>query len=404
MTPRKRCGSVEMAATGGLASSAIMPEYEGMKGYPGLRLMKRLTMVGWLVLVLMVVGAGAVGAQDAAPALPTSYQMTGFQHIPQKWNNCGPATLTMGLTYFGFAADQDPAAKWLKPTSEDGNVSPWQMVEYVNTQTAGTTRALTRVGGDMLMLKTLLANNFPVIIEAGYDPEPDRLGWMGHYLLLTGYDDGAQQFNTHDSYLGPNRRYSYDHIDRFWSHFNNIYIVLYKYEREQELLSLLGTHADPVSNTLAALELNRQRALNDPQNAFAWFNMGSSYVALAQLDAAAYNPLAYEYAAVAFDKAREIGLPWRMLWYQFGPYEAYNAVGRYQDVIELARIQLNEPGTSQYIEETYYYAGVAREGLQDYQRALSNYDMALQLDRNFTPAREARERLMASGLVASSGG
>jgi tetratricopeptide (TPR) repeat protein len=360
--------------------------------------------IGWLVLVVLMVSATAAGAQETAAALPASYQMSGFQHIPQHWNNCGPATLTMGLTYFGFAADQDPAANWLKPTSEDGNVSPWQMVEYVNTQTAGTTRALMRVGGDLLMLKALLANNFPVIIEAGYDPEPERLGWMGHYLLLTGYDDGAQQVNTHDSYLGPNRQYSYAHIDRFWGHFNNIYIVLYKYEREGELLRLLGTHADPISNALAALELNRQRALSDPQNAFAWFNMGSSYVALAQFDAAAYDPQAYQYAAVAFDKAREIGLPWRMLWYQFGPYEAYNAVGRYQDVLDLAHIQLKEPGTSQFIEETYYYAGIAREGLQDYGRALSNYDMALQLDRNFTPAREARERLIASGLVVNSGG
>lgn len=353
---------------------------------------KQLTLrqLAWLLLLLLIPGMGAM-AQEATPAVstvPTSYQMTGMQHIPQNWNNCGPATLTMGLTYFGVAADQNPAASWLKPTSEDGNVSPWQMVEYVNTQLPGTIRALTRAGGDLALLKTLIANEFPVIIEAGYDPEPERLGWMGHYLLVTGFDDTNQIFNTHDSYKGPNTAYSYQHVDEFWKHFNNTYIVLYKFEREQEVMTLLGTNADVTQNALNALEINRQRALANANDPYAWFNMGSSYVLLAD-----YDPQAYEYAATAFDQARKLQLPWRMLWYQFGPYIAYNAVGRYQDVLDLAKVQLDEPGTSQYIEETYYYAGVAREGLGDTERALVNYNTALEIDKNFTPAQVARDRL-----------
>ncbi|MBZ0290542.1 MAG: C39 family peptidase [Anaerolineae bacterium] len=345
------------------------------------------------LLILVLIPSMGVLAQDSAPtaqtpALPTSYQMSGFIHIPQHWNNSGPATLTMGLTYFGITADQDPAANWLKPTSEDGNVSPWQMVAYVNEQLGMNIRALTRVGGDMTLLKTLLSNDFPVIIEAGYDPEPERLGWMGHYLLTMGYDDGTQTVKTHDSYLGPNTTYSYGHVEEFWEHFNNAYIVLYKPEREQELMTLLGTNGDATQNALNTLELNRQRALANANDAFAWFNMGSSYVLLGD-----YDPNAYQYAATAYDQARKIGLPWRMLWYQFGPYIAYNAVGRYQDVIDLAKIQLDEPGTSQYIEETYYYAGMAREGLGETERALVNYNTALEIDKNFTPAQEARDRL-----------
>ncbi len=347
-----------------------------------------LCLLGF-VLLLPVTGALA----QTAP--PPAHEITGFTHIAQHWNNCGPATLTMGLTYFGVAANQTPAANWLKPNTEDGNVSPWQMVEYVNTQLPGTTRALMRVGGDLTMLKTLIANDFPVIIEAGYDPEPQRLGWMGHYLLVVGYDDSKQQFNSQDSYLGPNTRYTYDHIEEFWKHFNNTYIVLYDFNREQDVMALLGANADVTQNYLNALEKNRQAALQNASDAFVWFNMGTNYVALAGVDAKAY-----EYAAAAYDQARNIGLPWRMLWYQFGPYEAYNAVGRYQDVINLARILLDEPGTSQHIEETYYYAGVAREGLGERDRALNNYIEALYQNPNFTPAKEARDRLQG----AASGG
>lgn len=344
-----------------------------------------------LVLVLALVPAALTNAQDEA-ALPATYQMTGFQHIPQHWNNCGPATLTMALTYFGFEADQDPAATWLKPTSEDGNVSPWQMVNYVNQQVGGNMRAINRVGGDRTLLKTLLSNNFPVIIEAGYDPEPDRLGWMGHYLLMTGYDDTTTQFNSHDSYLGANHHYTYDHIDEFWEHFNNTYIVLYKTDREEELMTLLGTNADAMQNALNALQINQDRALKDPTDKFAWFNLGSNYVALASQD-----PKGYAYAASSFDEARKYNLPWRMLWYQFGPYEAYNHVGRYQDVLDLAKIQLAEPGTSQFIEETFYYAGIAREGLGEIDRAKNNYAQAVFINPNFTPAVEAQEKLATGG-------
>ncbi len=354
-------------------------------------------MFRMIIALLLLIPTALVAAQDATP-IPPSYQHTGLSQIPKHWNNCGPATLTMGLTYFGFAADQDPAATWLKPTSEDGNVSPWQMVDYVNTQLAGTTRALNRVGGDLALLKTLISNNFPVIIEAGYDPEPDRLGWMGHYLLVTGYDDSTQNIMTHDSYLGPNKAYTYEHVEKFWSHFNNTYIVLYKFEREEELLTLLGTNADITQNALNALEINRQRALADPENPFAWFNLGSNYVLLKDYDAKAF-----EYAAAAYDQSRKLKLPWRMPWYQFGMYEAYNAVGRYEDVVEIARTQLNESGTSQFIEETYYYAGIAREGLGEVDRALSNYAEALNINSNFTPAQEARDRLMAAASGTSSG-
>ncbi|MBK8024844.1 MAG: C39 family peptidase [Chloroflexi bacterium] len=129
---------------------------------------------------------------------------------------------------------------WLKPNSEDKNVSPWQMVEYVNQHTAGDVRALLRYGGTLDRLKTLVANNFPVLIESGYDPVSANQGWMGHYLLVTGYDDGRSHFITQDSYDGPDLAYSYEHIREYWKHFNYLYIALSEPAREAELMSLLG--------------------------------------------------------------------------------------------------------------------------------------------------------------------
>jgi hypothetical protein len=344
---------------------------------------KRAFMAALLLLITMGIWAQDVTPEATAEPLPTYYQLQNVRWEAQWWNNCGPATLTSALTYFGYSDDQGRAAEWLKPNREDKNVSPWQMVEFVNNEIPELpVFALKRYGGDLTLLKTLIANNFPVIIEAGYDPEPDRLGWMGHYLFAKGYDDSVNVIITNDSYLGENQNYSYEHILTFWQHFNYAYIVLYESGREPELLQLLDTDADERQNYINALELAREEAVADPTDAFAWFNMGTNFVGLGM----------YAEAATAYDQARNLGLPWRMLWYQFGPLEAYNAVERYSDVIALAQQNLNDGG-GHYVEETFYYAGVAREGLGEIDRAIDNYRGAIAFNPNFTPAQEALDRL-----------
>jgi tetratricopeptide (TPR) repeat protein len=327
-------------------------------------------------------GSTLVSPMDLAPA---SASMDGFRYEAQGWNNCGPATLTMGLTYFGYQPDQNTAAAWLKPNVEDKNVSPWQMAEFVNQHAPGTTRAIVRYGGELDLLKQLVANEFPVIIEAGYDPPPGDLGWMGHYLLIKGYDDSISTFITHDSYDGADYPYSYAHIEEFWWHFGNLYIVLYDIDREAELMDLLGTDADPQMNLQNTLTEVQTRLAQNPEDGHGYFNLGTMYTELGN----------YEYAVAAYDQARSIGLPWRMLWYQFGPFEAYLNMSRNGDVIQLAQANLNDGG-GQYVEETFYYAALARENLGEIDRALQNLNTAIQFNPNFTPAIEARDRLLNS--------
>lgn len=369
-----------------------------------------------LLLVMILVPAAAALAQDSTPEpaaapnsaraerLPPAYQLAGFTYHAQMWNNCGPATLTMALSYYGYTDDQVRAANWLKPNSEDKNVSPWQMAFFVNNQVPELpVYALVRYGGTLELLKRLIANDFPVIIEEGYDPPRAAQGWMGHYLLIIGYDDTAQQFMTHDSYDGANHPYSYEHIAEFWQHFNYTYLVVYESGREPELLELLGSDADPAQNVINALGIAQAEATANSADPFAWHNLGSNYTMLATYfpaDAQTY----YEYAALSFDEATRAGdgLPWRMLWYQFYMYEAYFAVGRYDDMITLAQAKLNDGG-GQYVEETFYYGGLAREGKGEYERALNNYNEALRFNPNFTPAIERRDALQIR-LSGSSGG
>lgn len=315
--------------------------------------------------------------------LPSSWRLNNVRYEAQGWNNCGPATLTNALSYFGYTNDQKRAANWLKPNYEDKNVSPWQMEQFVNTQVPElNVYALVRYGGTLELLKRLLANNFPVIIEKGYDPEPDRLGWMGHYLLLVGYDDARQVFITHDSYIGENTPYTYAYMQEYWQHFNYLYMVMYPQSRLADLQAILGDNYDSRTNALNALQIARSEASANVTDSFAWFNMGTNFVALGM----------YNEASVAYDEARKHGLPYRMLWYQFGIFEAYYQAGRYDDMIALAQANLNDGG-GQYVEETYYYGGLARLGKGEKDRARSNFDAAIQFNPNFTPAQEAKTQL-----------
>ena len=337
-----------------------------------------------LLLIVCAAGSGALAqTNEGHGSLPEIFRMQNLGREYQGWNNCGPATLTNALVHFGYTDDQYRAANWLKPNYEDKNVSAWQMAEFVNTQIPELpVYALVRDGGTLELLQSLMVNGFPVVIEKGY--EPPGYTWMGHYLLLAGYDDALSEFDAMDSFKGPNTRYSFDEIQEYWQHFNYKYIVLYTVNREAELMALLGDDADEWQNQINALELARAEAIADQEDAHAWFNMGSSFVELGMHDA----------AAQAYDKAISLGLPWRMFWYQFGAWEAYYHTERYDDMIRIARQNQNDGG-GQYVEETYYYLGMAREGRGEVSKALQNYDIALTFNPNFSPAREAKDRLLA---------
>jgi len=107
--------------------------------------------------------------------------------------------MTINLGFYGNETTQEEAAAFLKPNWQDRNVSPWQMVDYVNEMS--DMRAFVGSGGDLDLLKRLIANGFPVVIEKGY--ELPREGWLGHYLTIFGYNDEAAEMVSLDTNLGP---------------------------------------------------------------------------------------------------------------------------------------------------------------------------------------------------------
>jgi len=323
--------------------------------------------------------------------LPASVRISGLANVPQGFNNCGPANMTIMLNYYGLEATQAEAASYLKPNPEDRNVSPWQLSDYVNEQTILSSTAHS--GGDLALLKRLLAAGFPVVVEKGYDPTAAE-GWYGHYLTVFGYDEEARLFNAMDTYLGPfndnGAVESYESMAELWQHFNYTFFVIYPPGRESEVQAILGAGMlEPLQMWQNAALKAQQEIEADPEDAFAWFNLGTNMTRLGELTG---NQDYYQQGAEAFDTARTIGLPYRMLWYQHRPYIAYMKTGRYQDMVDLANATLETAG-GRNVEETYLYRGHANSFLGNISAAIDDMERALELNSNFYPAQIALDSL-----------
>ena len=310
------------------------------------------------------------------PAL-AAVELSGLNHMWQKWNNCGPATLAMYLSYFGPAPEQAEVAAVLKPNWDDKNVNPEEMAAFARSQGL---QALVRVGGDAEKLRLLLSNGVPVLVETWLELEPGN--GMGHYRLLVGYDDASQMWTAYDSYVSAGVdaskpyqgiRLSYDEVDRLWAVFNRTYILVYSDETAPVILSILGPDATDELMWQRALQQAQTEVEKDPADPFAWFNLGTDLVALGR----------FEEAAAAYDQARLIGLPWRMLWYQFGPFRAYYETGRTQELVALADATIATEGN---VEEVYYWKGLGLAAQGDVGGARQAWQRAVELNPNYTEA------------------
>jgi hypothetical protein len=338
----------------------------------------------------------ATSTQTPAP-LPESASIKGGKYFSQHnyFNYCAPANLAMAMSYWGWDGDIQDVGAGLKPYPKDKNVMPYEMEDYARSQGLG---AVTRVGGDLDTMKRFISAGFPVLLEKGvfFHDFQGSLSWMGHYQVVTGYDDTKQKIIAQDSFIKSNYEQSYDSLLTEWKGFNHTFTVLYPPEKEQEVLDLLGEDADETQNFknayLKASELVYQETGMD--QFFDWYNIGTNLIRLQDFNGAAQ---AYDEAFVVYNNLpKELNKrPYRILWYQTGPYFAYYYTGRYWDVINYATensiklVRDKEPA----LEESFYWRGMARQALGDLQGAIEDQRQALFYHTDFPPSIQALQSL-----------
>ncbi|MBN2149406.1 MAG: C39 family peptidase [Anaerolineales bacterium] len=322
-------------------------------------------------------------------ALPAVVRLEGFRYEDQhgRWNYCGPANLSMALNYWGWEGDRDVVGQAVKTNDKDKNVMPYELQNFVLNDTEFG--AIFRYGGDFALLKLLLANGFPVLAEKGYYTYDftGKYGWLGHYQFVSGYDDEKGVVIVQDTYIpeGENHEFTYEEFQADWRPFNYLFMVIYPYYREAELNALLGNWLDEdwASQYALGMALGEVETLEGIDQYFAAFNIGTSHVALRQYVDASY---AYDYAFQVYAALPDDNLrPYRMMWYQTGPYFAYYYSARYQDAINLANATF-ETISEPVLEETFYWRGMARLAIGETDGAVDDLRQSLHLHPGFEPA------------------
>ena len=174
-------------------------------------------------------------------------------------------------------------------------------------------------------------------------------------------------------------------MEQTWRAFNNVFVVVYPPEKENEVLNLLG----PLASEEEACRIAYDRAMGETSTMadirdqfFAWFNAGTSLVCLQDYAAAATT---YDTAYGIYPDIPQDSRPYRMLWYETGPYPAYYYSGRYQDVVNLASQTLGymaEP----VLEESYYWRALSYNALGKTNLAAADLRTSLEYHPGFPPS------------------
>lgn len=342
--------------------------------------------------------------------LPASVILKGVKYVDQigGYNLCGPSNLMMALKFWKWPGTRDeilwaikpgvndPKLEFWKRGQTDKNVMPYEMADFVNDST--DLRAVWRYGGNLKLLKDFIAAGYPMLIEKGeFQLDVNgKISWMGHYQFITGYDDASQTFLVQDTLprVGANAKVKYDQLANEWRAFNYLFMVVYPADSEEQVNSLLGSWLDEQWANQRALTIANEdvKNLTGLDLYFAWFNKGTSHVQLQEyFDAAsAYDQAFLLYPNLPLEKEK---LPYRMLWYQTGPYKAYFYSGRYQDVIDLANVTLYQTISEPTLEESLYWRGMAEQASGNTVAAIADFQAANHLNSKMPAILQALQTL-----------
>lgn len=305
---------------------------------------------------------------------PEKYEIPSKGFVSQTFNNCGPASLSMVMRYFGKDVSQDELREQMRPFNnpaggvDDKSVFANEFVTYAEKYGL---QAMARPNGTPELIKLLIANDIPVVVRTWLHPGED----IGHFRIVRGYDDARQVFIQDDSYQGANLTYSYDEFNSMWQPFNYGYIVVYSPEKAAVVEAILGKNMD--ENTAYQQSIARAEKEIDANPAYANFNLSTAY----------YHVGDYKKAVEYYEKAQSIGLPSRMLWYQIEPIQAYLKTGQYDKVFSLTDSILNN-GNLAY-SELYYLRGQAYLAQNDKEAARGEFETAIKYNKNYSDAQAA---------------
>lgn len=305
----------------------------------------------------------------------TSKTLTSNYHVFQTFNNCGPASLSMALYYYGVSVSQKILGESLRPyqnSQGDNDDKSVTLPELGEEAKKYDLVPFHRPNGDINLIKRAISAGFPVITRTWLTPSED----IGHYRVIKGFNDQTQEIIQDDSLQGKNISYKYSYFDQIWEKFNYEFLLLVPRDKAHIVESILLDNFDEDIAWAAASSRSEKTLDHDPGNIYARFNYS---VAL-------YHTGNYKKSVEEFEKV-ENRLPFRTLWYQIEPIEAYVKLKNYARVFQITDKILGNHNRA--FSELYLIRGDIYREQGKLPEARVEYEKALLYNKNLRRAQEA---------------
>ena len=164
-------------------------------------------------------------------------------HTFQSFNNCGPAALSMALSYYRINETQQKLGQDLRPYQVPGGDNDDKSVTLEELAEKSKEYGFIpyhRPNGNIETIKLFITYDIPIITRALLHENED----IGHYRVIKGYGSAEQNIIQDDSLQGKNLRYSYKDFNALWRQFNYEYLVLVPQDKVEIAEAILKEDAD----------------------------------------------------------------------------------------------------------------------------------------------------------------
>lgn len=299
--------------------------------------------------------------------------------VYQTFNNCGPATLSMLLSFYGIEVSQQEIADDLRPfqqvkgIGDDKSVTLDELAGFAKKKNLETYK---RPGGDMEKLKLFLENNIPILTITWLNLD----GGFGHYRIIKGYDDKLNQIREDDSIFGLDQKLSYSEFLNLWQYFNYQYLIVVPPEKKDLVEAILRDENNITASYKLALSKAQNEYVQNPSNVLPLFNESTNFYYLGD----------FENSVKSFEQSQK-NLHFRMTWYQLEPLLSYQKVKKYDKAFSLID-SIFKSGDIAF-SELYRIRGEIYLDQGKIDEAKKEFQLAIYYNKNFIPAKETLSKL-----------
>ncbi|MDP3974123.1 MAG: C39 family peptidase [Candidatus Daviesbacteria bacterium] len=308
---------------------------------------------------------------------PQSKILTGGIHVFQTFNNCGPASLSMTLSYFDINVTQQELGQQLRPYHVRGGDNDDKSVTMEELAQKGEEYGLLayhRPMGNLEMIKLFITYDIPVIARTWTKPNED----IGHYRVIKGYD--GDTIIQDDSLQNKNLRFEVLEFNAMWDKFNFEYLVLVPKEKRDIAEAILDDNLDKSVAWKKALNASLDQLAKNPNSITDSFNLSVAY----------FNTGEFQKSVEEFEKVED-KLPFRALWYQIEPILSYYELGNYERVFQITEHVLNYYNRA--FSELYLIRGHIYKNQGNYSLAQAEFEKAQFYNKNLQATKDALNSL-----------